>query len=99
MIVWAIQHVPSGGFLPHPKGRGGRGGTHVEPTQTQPPRTFTSRSAARCALTNWLAGKITVTYYSYDADGDGDEKWHFEPVPGRKSEDMRVVALKYEVVE
>jgi hypothetical protein len=97
MIGWAIQHVPSGGFLPQPRGRGGRGGTHVEPTQIEFPRIFTTQGAAKCALTNWLAGKVTVSVYEYD--GEYDENWHYEPVADRRAEDMRVVALKVEVVE
>lgn len=98
MIGWAIQHIPTGGFLPVPYGRGGRGGTHVEPTQIEFPRIFVSKAAAQCALTIWLAGKITVTY---DADYEGvvGEDWHTERVDSRRAEDMRVVALKVEIVE
>ena len=78
-------------------GRGGRGGTHVEPTQVEFPRIFTTQGAAKCALTNWLAGKVTVSVSGWD--GDYDENWRCEPVEGRRAEDMRVVALKVEVVE
>lgn len=98
MIGWAIQHIPTGGFLPVPHGRGGRGGTHVEPTQVEFPRIFATKNAAKCALTNWLAGKITVTYGS-DYEGNVDEHWHTERVESRRAEDMRVVALKVEIVE
>lgn len=97
MIGWAIQHIPTGGFLPVPHGRGGRGGTHVEPTQVEFPRIFTTKNAAKCALTNWLAGKITVTHTEYD--GEFDEQWATERVDSRRAEDMRVVALKVEIVE
>lgn len=97
MIVWAVQHIPSGGFLPRAKGRDGRGGTHVEPTLTEPPRVFTAKQHAQCALTNWLSGKVTVRVYGgFD---DVHEDWKTEKVESRKAEDMRVVALRLEVVE
>lgn len=98
MIGWAIQHIPTGGFLPVPHGRGGRGGTHVEPTQVEFPRIFVSKAAANCALTNWLAGKITV-HHSQSYEGEWDEHWSTERVESRRAEEMRVVALKVEVVE
>lgn len=98
MIGWAIQHIPSGGFLPVAHGRGGRGGTHVEPTLVGFPRVFATKNAAKCALTNWLAGKITVSYVP-TYEGDADESWHIERVDSRRAEDMRVVALKVEIVE
>ena len=98
MIGWAIQHVPSGGFLPNARGRGGRGGSHVEPTQVEFPRIFTTKAAAKCALTNWLAGKVTVTQ-TQSYEGEWDEQWDVERVDSRRAEDMRIVALKVEIVE
>ena len=91
MLLWAIQHAPSGAFLPAPKGRGGRGGTHVEPTHSKPPRLFQTEGQAKCALTNWLAGKVTVTIGGWE---DDDENWRVEPTPHRKREDMAVVPIR-----
>lgn len=96
MILWAIQHAPSGGFLPNPRGRGGRGGTHVEPTTAEPPRLFTAEQYAKSALTYWLAGCINVIYHE-DYFGEVDEHWTQTPVPGRRAEDMRIVAIRLEV--
>lgn len=97
MIYYAIQHKPSGWFLPVPVGRGGRGGTHVEPAppETFPPRLFHTQHAAKVALTYWLRGAVTVSV-AYDP-WDNGETWHVEPRPDRVAEDMAVVPLRFEV--
>lgn len=89
---WAIQHIPSGGFLPDM----GRGQTHAEPTTHLPPRLFTEARAAKMALNWWLNGKITVSH-SCDYWGEEDESWHVEGVPERHSDDMRIVRLEFTV--
>ncbi|MCG7629040.1 hypothetical protein MHM88_14610 [Epibacterium sp. MM17-32] len=96
---FAIRHKPSGGFLPAPKGRGGRGGSHVEPvppSEVNPPRLFHSKHAASVALTHWLKGAVTVDYVEYDF-GEVDELWNLDPKPHRKREDMEVVPVKMEL--
>ena len=93
MKLWAIKHKPSGAFLSAPLGRHGRGGSHVEPSLTEPPRLFHTEHAAKIALTYWLKGKVTVTYY-IDYFGEVNERWHTEPVPHRKREEMAIVQIE-----
>jgi hypothetical protein len=90
--LFAIKHTITGHYLPCPIGRGGRGGSHVEPapaTEAYPPRLFHQKSAAKIALTHWLKGKITVTY-----DNDEEEHWHLDLVPSRKREEMEIVSIE-----
>lgn len=94
---YAIRQKSTGFYLPAPRGRGGRGGTHAEPcaadTPGYEPRLFHTMHAARVALTHWLAGRVIV---SAEWTGDYDESWHVEPVPGRAQDDMEVVAVTVE---
>lgn len=95
-VMYAIKHLPSGGFLPNPAGRGGRGGTHVEPVPANgpwPPRLFHTEHAAKVALTYWLQGRVTVSH-NMDFFGDSDETWHVEKDENRCREDMAVVRIR-----
>lgn len=97
---YAIRQKSTGFYLPAPRGRGGRGGTHVEPcaadTPGYEPRLFHTMHAARVALTYWLAGRVTVSSYTDGWSGEYDESWYVEPVPGRVRDDMEVVAVTVE---
>ncbi|HEY7822945.1 MAG TPA: hypothetical protein VIG24_08940 [Acidimicrobiia bacterium] len=93
---WIIAHRTNGTVLPAPMGRGGRGGTHVEPVSEDgpwSPRLFHSHAAAKVALHWWLSGKITVST-GQDYWGEYDESWHTEPAPERKKEDWHVVPVR-----
>ena len=92
--MWAIQHVPTGFYLPNPKGYSGRGGSFVEiadPNLVQP-RLFISEYAAKRALGAWLRGK-------HEGKHDWDEGYKYTigytivPVPNRKREEMAVVEI------
>jgi len=98
---WAIRQRSTGHYIPAPKGRGGRGGTHEEPCDPLSPggepRLFCTEHAAKVALTCWLNGKVTVSIYSDDWISGYGESWHVEPVPSRNRDDMEVVAVRVEL--
>lgn len=90
MILYAIKHLPSGGYLPGYGSRRGRGGfTHDEPKVGLPPRLFGRKQDAKVALGHWLKG-ATSCYTSWD----GDEDWSTHPKPHRKAEEMAVVEVR-----
>lgn len=96
MDAWAIKHLPSGRYLPAPRGRGGRGGTHVEIDDPGMPRLFPSEASARAALRWWLGGTVHVGQHT-TFNGwveDTDEDWTIKPTPHRKAEDMNVVRVR-----
>lgn len=101
MDMWAIKHKPSGSLLPAPRGRGGRGGTHVEVGDAGQPRLFASEVAARNALRWWLSGRVVVGQSEpWDMDFDGvHEDWRTESCPHRKAEDMAVVRVALAEIE
>lgn len=95
--LFAIKHLPTGHYLPAPRGRNGRGGSHVEPvevTAATPPRLFHTESAAKIALTTWLQGRVTVTHFQDSYTGEYDESLHVEKVPSRRREEMAVVPVE-----
>lgn len=69
--LYAIRHKPTGGYLPAPQGRGGRGGSHMEPTVFTGnqgkngviPRVWATEKAAKAALWHWLQGKYVAYRY------------------------------------
>lgn len=98
--LYAIRQKSTGFMLPEPKGRLGRGGSHVEPVDCSGngpnPRLFKTAFAARCALTQWLRGKHVATveweqesweHPSYQVEGLPE----IIPQPHRVKEDMEVV--------
>lgn len=101
-MLFAIRHKPTGFFLPNPKGKGGNGGSFVEPVDgnEEVPRLFHKKQSAKAALTAWLRGHHYATW-GYD-DGDGFswgsgqyvEDISVKPVPGRNKEDMEIVAFQ-----
>lgn len=92
--MWAIQHVPTGFYLPKPKGTAGRGGSFVEiaDPNVEHPRLFPSEYAAKRALGAWLRGK-------HEGEHDWDEGYKYcigysiVPVPSRKREEMAIVEI------
>ena len=90
MNLWFIRHIPSGGYLPEPTGTDGRGGSHTEPSLTDPPRVFRTERSARSALIAWLRGKVFRKYGHCD-DGEYWEDVYTVRVPSRKKEEMEVV--------
>jgi len=93
---FGIQHVPTGRLLPAPRGRGGRGGTHVEFEDDGIPRLFEKENSAKMALRWWLNGAVEVGQ-SFDAFGDVDEQWRTRACPHRKEEEVKVVPVHLEV--
>jgi hypothetical protein len=91
MEFWAIKHVPTGCFLPAPRGRGGRGGTHVEASDAETPRLFRREQDAKTALKWWLQGAVVVTVSEWD--GEYDERWHTKHKPERRADEMAVVKV------
>lgn len=95
---WAIKHLPTGKYLPEPKGRLGRGGSHVEPefVHIKRPRLLPTKRGAQNVLSAWLRGKHHAERY-YESDGEyGPSYWvddipSVEPVPERIKADMAVV--------
>lgn len=103
VTMYAIRHKPTGKYLPVPQGRGGRGGSHVEPldfseprgtkgkdhtTRGMIPRLWSEERMAKTALTVWCQGK----FYS-DSEGDIFNK----RIESRVYEDMEVVEVKVEL--
>ena len=92
--IWAVKHVPSGRYLPAPRGRDGRNGTHVEVDDPGTPRLFPSRIAAAAALRWWLGGKIHVGQYAARNEReDGRKDWTVQPTPHRRAGDMQIVRV------
>lgn len=99
MALWLIRHKPSGGYLPEPAGRMGRGGSHVEPQVytgdplEDRPRLFVSKLSASRALSSWLRGKVHhISGYDGFA-GEYYEDSSLEVVPTRVREDMEIIAV------
>ena len=98
MPYWAIRHKPTGKFLPNPKGRAGRGGSHTEPTSAGAarPRLFESPIGARNALAQWLRGKHVCSRGEL-SDGAGTYETYEDTevihVPSRIKADMEIVSI------
>lgn len=91
MIVYAIQHTPSGFFLPQRKSR--KGFTSDEPVKDCIPRLFKQRRHAQCALNYWLQGMTGWEYVKGNFEMPGGDEIVTHAVPSRKKEEMAVVAL------
>jgi len=105
MVFWAIRHKPTGGYLPEPTGRMGRGGSHVEPVlhvdRMTEPRLFHTERAAKTALGTWLKGKVHHSA-GYSCSGpdfleEYYEELSTEHVPSRVREEMEIVPLEVNV--
>ncbi len=92
--LYAIKHIPTGFYLPEPKGIRGRGGSFTEPVDCsgdeQNPRLFKTERSAKNALVQWLRGHHEgITEYEegyrYSIGADVVHQ------PHRIKEDMEVV--------
>lgn len=100
-IYYAIKkkRVVIDHFLPAAnKGRGGIGFTTVEPTCLEPPRLFTSRSAAKRAFTWWLKGPTQARSYvdtdTWDTADGYSVVLESTKIPYRRSEDYSIVPVR-----
>lgn len=97
--MWAIRHKPTNHYLPSPKGHSGRGGSFVDPVDTEVtnPRLFPSERAAKAALTSWLKGMHEGEWEWGDSEWGGRYKYcigyTIVPVPNRKRQDMEIVEI------
>lgn len=101
--LYALRNKITGEFLPEPKGRMGRGGSHGVPVDCSGdgpnPRLFKSELSAKRALTAWLQGKHHAEY-SWESDDTWGTSYRvqdgvtIEPVPSRKKEEWEVVAFR-----
>jgi len=92
-IYYAIQHKPTGYFLPYRKGN--RGFTWDEPRAPDkgPPRLFTRKSDAVHALNWWLRGQTGYKWMASNWLGAGGHELCTDSKPDRKAEDMVVVQV------
>ena len=91
----------NGWYVPHPLGRNGRGGTHVElvdPASGIAPRLFSNEVSAKAALRWWLSGKVHVRVHGTGGfdDWDQDETWYTEAQPERYHYNVQVVPVRIE---
>lgn len=87
---YAIRHKKTGYYIPAThKGKGGRGGSHVEPRDPSKaiPRLFPSTASAKAFLGQWLRGEINVQRW------DDYEKVTVVPIPSRKKEDLEIIEI------
>lgn len=98
--VFGIRKKGTNHWLPEPKGRMGRGGSHVEPSLPQEghwPRTFPTYKGASNALTQWARGKHHRTTY-YESEGwssyEVEDLPEVIPQPHRNRDDMEVVPIE-----
>ena len=67
-VKFAIRHIPTGYYLPEPKGRYGRGGSWVKPVDAnyELPRLFNTLRGAKIALTAYCKGEHDGDYEDVD---------------------------------
>jgi hypothetical protein len=92
MDIYVIRNRHSKKYLPVPKGRNGRGGSHLEPTaEFRNARIMRSEKSAKSVLGMWLKGKFTASRYGYE--DDFDEYIHLKPQEHRHREDMEIIKI------
>jgi len=97
ITYYAIQHKPTGFYLPASRRR--RGFTHDEPIDPEivPPRLFLKKWNARKALDWWLSGKGESRWSTVAGYGGYEPKeiqhTDVKKVESRRYEEMEVVAL------
>lgn len=97
--MYVIKHKPSGSYLPHFRGRPGRGGTCVNIGDKGMPRLFANKVAAKNALRWWLEGVVGVKIFYGDAFEEASESWTTEKRPERRAEDMEIVKVELREVK
>jgi hypothetical protein len=98
MKLYFIRQKSTGHYMVAPTGRGGRGGSHCQPSaNTDLARIFRSERSAKLSLNAWLKGKW-VAYRGMDPGHPGNdwEAYYYEdisiiPVPERDATDMEIV--------
>lgn len=96
MKFWAIKRPSDGAFLPEVR----KGYTYSEPRFDLPPRLFTSKGAAKTALTHWLRGTCSVhvsSSFGFE-DESVDVEHKVTKVEGRAEQGLVVVCLKLKEV-
>ena len=95
MSYFAIRHKPTGNYMP--VARGGSTGISAYTLERgrHPPRLFTTRKGAQCALTWWLDGE-QVAVYAEDGWG-GHTGWRTDHKTDRHKADVEVVEVTFYV--
>lgn len=85
-----LRHKPTGFFIPEPKSRHGRGGSHVDPVPANVgiPRLFCNERAAKSFLGQWSRGKFYCS-----RDYDGGEELTVKAIMGRNKKDFEMVSI------
>jgi len=91
-VYYAVKHLPTGKFLPC-RGSARKGATHLELSDTEPPRLFEKHGHARLSMKNWASGPQYVRWESYGDGGDVEENWYTDPKPERKLDELQVVEM------
>jgi hypothetical protein len=95
--AYAVRQRSTGYFIPILKRGYKRGGSHSEPSCTEPARLFPSRKSAQAFLGNWLQG-IHERKYSQDYDSGYEEDYvDVKPQPHRNKSDTEIV--EFDLVE
>lgn len=99
MIFYAVQHVPSGNYIPQVKrGEYTATQTAAEPEASCIPKLYRTRVGAERFLRSWAKGRImpnvkrTPSFLADDIQPDY-RRWIHVPVRGRRYEDMRIVPI------
>jgi hypothetical protein len=98
ITVYVIRHKPSGGYLPMPRGRLGRGGSHTEPvipdgSIEKHPRLFPNEKNAKNCLAAWLHGKYVASRGGGGLDNEYWEEIGIDHQAHRVREDMEIVPI------
>jgi hypothetical protein len=88
-----IRHKPTGHVITPAKGRNGRGGSHVEPSDGRP-KLFDTERAAKGWLTSWLKGRVTE---HWSPDPDVDMRLVVTPVATRKRDEMEIAKVELSI--
>lgn len=97
VTMYALRVVGTNLYFPCPQGRGGRGGSHMEPTDFKGtvgvlPRLWSEARTAKIALAHWRNGKVYCHRYGgYD---DFEEDFTVKMIPDRKTVDVEVVEVE-----
>lgn len=101
VIRYGIRRISDGFYMPQPNGRGGRGGSFMEPEDPLLPfcevRLFHSERAAKSALAQWRRGKHWHKVTGGSWDTDADEYTSIEHVPGRDTEVFDIVPIRIQL--
>ena len=103
LTKYAIRRKSDGFYIPIPRGRNGRGGSHAEPEDPTSVhidiRLFSTEAGAKIALNAWLKGIWVTKREGYiggppDWESEISEETTIHPVKGRNKDDMEVVPVQ-----